>query len=150
MKRILNKSSNPAGFYPFLLLTVIIIAVYTLVIQAPAKNYTGLDKILKNGEITFITHKSYHTYYLYNGEPSGFEYDLAQMYADHIGVKLNFIITENWESILPQVTSGTADVAAAGLTVSVEREKKRHLQHSIYAGKATYCFKQKKSYYKRS
>ena len=63
--------------------------------------FITLHKVLKSGQITIITRNTPHCYYLYRDEPMGFEYELAQKFADDLGVELKIQIVENWEAMIP-------------------------------------------------
>ena len=59
----------------------------------------------------------------YNGAtgPVGFEYELADGFADYLGVKLEVFPYYNLNELFPQLQNSHLDVIAAGITVSPER-----------------------------
>ena len=86
--------------------------------------FVTLHKILKAGEITIITRNTPHCYYLYRDQPMGFEYDLAQEFADYLGVEAKVKITEKWSRMIAELENGTAAFIAAGITVTPSRQKR--------------------------
>ena len=82
-----------------------------------------LQGILKAGEITVYTRNNAHCYYLYREQATGFEYDLAKAFADHLGVKLKVKIAEKWEGMIPALMKGTGSFIAASLTIMPKRKK---------------------------
>jgi len=82
-----------------------------------------LDRILRTGKITVLTRNNANCYYLYRGQPMGFEYDLAKAFADHLGVLLELKIAEKWEGMIPDIQTGEADMIAADLTITAKRLK---------------------------
>ena len=82
-----------------------------------------LERIQSDGELLVVTRNSGTT--LYEGAEglTGFEYDLVRLFADHIGVKPHFILPDSFEEIIPTVIRGDAHLAAAGLTITLGREK---------------------------
>jgi len=82
-----------------------------------------LERIKQDGELVVYTRNSPSTYYEGPDAPAGLEYDMAKMFADELGVKLTMIIPETLGDILEGVKDGRAHFAAAGLTVTEEREK---------------------------
>lgn len=62
-----------------------------------------------------ITDINAHNYYEYAGRPVGFEYDLAEAFADYLGVELQ-VITPGWDKMIDMLTTGRGDFIAAGLT----------------------------------
>jgi membrane-bound lytic murein transglycosylase F len=86
--------------------------------------FITLHKILKAGEMTILTRNSPHCYYLYRDEPMGFEYDLAQEFAEYLGVELKVKIAENWRQMIAELKNGNAALIAAGITVTPQRQKR--------------------------
>ncbi len=84
-------------------------------------SYSHLEKILRNGEITVITRNNGHCYYLYRGEPMGFEYELAKRFADELGVRLKVRVAQNWEGMIPDLMNGTGSFIAASMTITGNR-----------------------------
>jgi membrane-bound lytic murein transglycosylase F len=87
--------------------------------------YTVLRNILKRGEIVVVTRNAPTTYFEgANEEYAGLEYDLANAFADYLGVKPRFVVEDSVINILHSLDFGKADVAAAGLTVTDLRSEK--------------------------
>ena len=82
-----------------------------------------LDQIKQRGELNVLSRYSHTSYYKKGEHYAGLEYDLAQLFAQQLGVKLNIIIPDNLSNMLHLLERGHADIAAAGLTVTPEREK---------------------------
>jgi len=79
----------------------------------------------QSGELVVVTRNSPTTYYEdASGEPAGFEYDLVEMFAKELGVTARFVVTPQFNEILPTLIQQQAHLAAAGLTVTPEREKR--------------------------
>ena len=86
--------------------------------------FITLHKILKAGQITVVTQNTPHCYYIYRDEVMGFEYELAEEFADYLGVDLKIKIVENWKRMLPELKNGNAAIIAAGITITPKRQKK--------------------------
>ena len=82
-----------------------------------------LEDILRSGEITVITRNNGQSYYLYRGEKRGFEYDLAQLFADELGVRLNVKIADSWEGMIPGLMNGEGHFIAAAMTITLSRQR---------------------------
>lgn len=80
-----------------------------------------LEQIKKRGRLVAITDNSSTSYFVYKGEPMGYEYELLSRYAKHLGVDLEVRIAPDLNYILEQLNDGEADIAAANLTVTRER-----------------------------
>lgn len=81
-----------------------------------------LEQIKQRGELRVVTRNSPSTFYLGADGPAGFEYDLASLFADELGVNLNMFAADSFNRILPTVREGRADFAAAGLSITVSRK----------------------------
>ncbi len=81
-----------------------------------------LQQIKNNDELVVITRNSPSTYYVGNGGPTGFEYELAQLFADYLDVKLALIVQSEFHQILPAIVDGKAHIGAAGITHTRQRE----------------------------
>lgn len=84
---------------------------------------TALEKVKKRGTLLVITRNNPTTYYQGPAGPEGPEYDLVHRFADELGVKVQLIIPDSFNEILPMIAVGKADLAAAALTVTPRRER---------------------------
>ncbi|MES9972063.1 MAG: membrane-bound lytic murein transglycosylase MltF [Candidatus Thiodiazotropha sp.] len=81
-----------------------------------------VERIKASGELIVATRNSGTTLYEGSEGLTGFEYELVQLFAEELGVKAHFIIPKHFDDLLPTVINGDAHLAAAGLTVTPERE----------------------------
>ncbi len=88
-----------------------------------ARPPTLLEQVLERGELVVATRSSPTTYYVDANGPAGPEHDLARMFADHLGVDLRLIEPDHFSEILPLVIRREAHLAAAGLSVTRDREQ---------------------------
>lgn len=80
-----------------------------------------LPEIRKRGKLKVITAYNANSYFIYRGQPMGYEYELVKMLADHLGLELEMIITQNMDNIPYQLNSGDGDLVAASIAVTGER-----------------------------
>ncbi|MFP4302647.1 MAG: membrane-bound lytic murein transglycosylase MltF [Spirochaetaceae bacterium] len=83
---------------------------------------TSVAEIQEAEVLRFVTQNNAHTYYIYRGEPAGFEFDLANAFADHLGVELE-IVTAPWSELFSTLKEGEGDVLGASITATEEREE---------------------------
>lgn len=100
-----------------------VLVVLTVFKYIPELAYTELEEVLERGELTVITRNSPTTFYEAADGDTGLEYDLIKGFADSLGVDFNLVFADKFSDILPTVTNGHADFAAAGLSITKEREK---------------------------
>lgn len=83
-----------------------------------------LPPVQENRELVVITRNSPTTYYEdAHGNYAGLEYDLVNLFAKELGVGVRFVVATEFNKILPSLTRKQVHLAAAGLTVTPEREK---------------------------
>ena len=85
------------------------------------KQSSSLGDILDIGVLKVGTTYGLTTYY--NGATGavGFEYELAEGFANYLGVKLEVFPYYNLDDLFPQLTDAHLDMIAAGISVSPER-----------------------------
>ncbi|WP_438971030.1 membrane-bound lytic murein transglycosylase MltF [Methylophaga sp.] len=75
------------------------------------------EQIEASGELRIVTRNAPTTWYINaQGDPTGFEYDLANIYSEHLGLEPTFIVKDSIYEIFQALQEGEADVAGAGLT----------------------------------
>lgn len=86
---------------------------------------TALEQILERGYLTLVTRSGATTYYHHgpDAEPAGFEYDLAQAFADWLGVALRVQETQRFSDLFPALNEGQGDLVAANLAVTERRKQ---------------------------
>ncbi len=74
-----------------------------------------IEAIKSRGELVFVTRNNTSCYFEGPQGPTGFEYDLAKAFADHLGVKLRPLIIEEEADMIEALRKGDADMIAAGI-----------------------------------
>ena len=98
-------------------------ATLALVLNACAPQKNLLEQVKDRGELRVLTRNAATTYYIGPHGPTGPEYDLVHAFAEHLGVKVKLVVEDNLQEILRKIAKGDAHIAAAGLTVTEERQK---------------------------
>lgn len=115
---------QPIYLSPVIGISVILLGLSSApLITRHAESPSVLDQIRKQNELVVLTRNNPTTYYAGANGPTGFEYDLAQLFADYLGVKLRIVVPENFNAIIPNVAQRNVHLAAAGLTITDERKK---------------------------
>lgn len=99
------------------------LSIILIVLNACAPQKPALQHIQDAGVLHVLTRNASTTYFTGPNGPEGFEYDLVKAFADHLGVSLKISTEDNLNNMLIKVQDGDVDFAAAGLTVTAEREK---------------------------
>lgn len=82
------------------------------------------DKIRERGSLIAVVDNSSTGYFIYRGQPMGYEYDLLKRLADDLSVTLKIKLTADIEQAFDMLNSGEADLMAYHLTVTKERAQR--------------------------
>lgn len=82
-----------------------------------------LERVLSRGELVVVTRNGPTSYYVGPHGEAGFEYDLAVEFARHLGVTLRMQRVHHLSELFAAIRLGNADIAAAGITATPEREQ---------------------------
>lgn len=82
-----------------------------------------LQQIQERGKLIVVTRNSPTVYFEDTNGPAGFEYELYKGFAEHLGVELELVVPNLFSHILPMVQKKKAHMAAAGLSVTLERQQ---------------------------
>src|SRR3989449_7784584 len=91
-----------------------------------------LDEIRKRGSLTVLAPYNSTTYFIYQGEPLGYEYELLQAFAREHEVTLKMVVVTDPKSLLPLLNSGEGDLAAARLIATPENEAVASFTRALY------------------
>ncbi|MDC0602296.1 membrane-bound lytic murein transglycosylase MltF [Aliiglaciecola sp.] len=80
-----------------------------------------LERILNDGVLKIGTNYGLTTYYNGATGPEGFEYELANGFAEYLGVRLEVFPYYTLNELFPQLESHHLDLIAAGISITPER-----------------------------
>ena len=103
-------------------------------VSTKGKTWTGdLDELLKHRAIRIVAPYSKTMYYVVNGAPQGVTYELGKAFENYLNLRFPqktknirihvVMIPRPRDRLLPSVNEGLADIAAAALTITPERQK---------------------------
>ena len=105
------------------ILTLLLAAALWPSIPWFGKAENRIAAIQSRGELRVSTIDSPLTYATLNGKKFGLDYELAQEFADYLGVKLKVTVRQNISQLFDDLDNGNADLLAAGLVYNSERVK---------------------------
>lgn len=83
-----------------------------------------LPVISARKKLVALTDNSSTSYFIYKGEPMGYEYEMLRSFAKHINVDLQIIVTNDMNRIFDLLQKGEVDIVSANLTVTEDRMRK--------------------------
>ena len=99
--------------------------------QIPVK-IKDIDKIKEARKLTALTGYNATSYFIYRGQPMGYEYELLNKLCEHLGVKLELVIVSNIDSMITNLREGHGDILAYNLTVTKQRRSQIAFTHHLY------------------
>jgi membrane-bound lytic murein transglycosylase F len=116
-----------------LLLIVIGLAVirqfYYMKDENPAKD--AFRKIRERGYLVALTDKNSLDYFIYRGEPMGFQLSLLRSFADYLDVPLKIIATNDISKLYYYLDMNVGDVIACNLPVTGEGKRMVHFSQTL-------------------
>lgn len=103
--------------------TTVAAVLIGVLLSACSEPRSTLDQVRQSGELRVLTRESATTYYEGPRGPAGVEYELAQRFAEHLGVKLHLLVAPSLDTLLNRLRAGKAQLAAAGLAVTARRRE---------------------------
>ncbi len=108
----------------FTLLKYLLICIALSLLFSCSKPPSALQVVMERGELTVYTRVDPTTYSIDDsGAPRGFEYELASLFAEQLGVRVRFVLPKQFHQILQLTNDSEADFAAAGLSVTQNRQQ---------------------------
>jgi membrane-bound lytic murein transglycosylase F len=91
-----------------------------------------LDSIRKRGKLIAVTDFNSTNYFIYRGEPMGFNYELLKSFSDQIGIDLEIETENNLEHAIGMIKSGEADLLAIWIPVNSSGKRDILFTEPIY------------------
>ncbi len=91
-----------------------------------------LAEIKERGTLVVLAPYNSTTYFLYRGEPLGYEYELLQTFAREHGMALKMVVVTDPNSLFSLLNSGEGDIAADRLVPTSEDEANVSFTRALY------------------
>lgn len=92
---------------------------------APAAD-AGEYTLVEEGKLTCISNLFFPPFESMNestGDPEGFDIDVSKSLAEHMGLEVNWLPSQDFDTLVPTIKNGgKADVAIAGMTITDARK----------------------------
>jgi membrane-bound lytic murein transglycosylase F len=89
-------------------------------------------EIKARGQLILLAPYNSTTYFLYRGEPLGYEYELLQAFAKEHGIALKVIVATDRKSLYPMLNAGDGDIVAARLIPTEEDKQNVAFTRELY------------------
>lgn len=88
--------------------------------EASSPVLRDLPQITDSGELVVLTLYRSTSYFIYRGEPMGFQYELSEQFARSLGLKLRIEVARNPDDLIRKLLDGEGDLIAYNLPVTKE------------------------------
>jgi len=82
-----------------------------------------LADILADGKLVAVTDYNATSYFIYKGEPMGYQYDMLRDLATYLGVKLEIVTENDIDKSFEMLRKGEVDIIASSLAITAQRKE---------------------------
>lgn len=110
-----------------------ILTVLLLIVSAACKSdgnrpfskrdIKDLPQLQEQGHLVAITDFNSTNYFIYRGQPMGYQYEMLRDLAKHLDIRLEVVVSNDLEETFNCLRMGDCDLIALNLTVTKERKK---------------------------
>lgn len=93
------------------------------------------EDIKKEGVLRALVVYSSTSYFLYRGQPMGFEYELLKKLSKDFGLRLELVVSDNLDNQFEVLNRGDVDLIAHGMTITNQRKWEVDFTEYLYLTK---------------
>lgn len=91
-----------------------------------------IEQIKEEGVLRAIMVYSGTSYFIYRGQPLGYEYELLQRLSKHLDVDLEIVLAHDINDVINMLNRGEGDIVAHALTVTQKRQQFVNFMDYLY------------------
>ena len=103
--------------------------------NTPEIGSRDLDDIREEGKLRALIAYSATGYFLYRGQPMGYEYEMLTRLAKRLGVQLELRVAQDLDQMLEILQNGQVDLVAHGLAITEGRKEEVSFSDYLYLTK---------------
>jgi len=107
---------------------------------------TDLEEIKERGTLKALLVYSSTSYFLYRGQPMGFEYELLKKLAKDLDLELKITVSRNLDNHFDVLNRGDVDIIAQGMTITNQRKWEVDFTEYLYLTKQVLVQKKPDNY----
>jgi len=108
--------------HSYIFATVLIFLLFNLLQSCSTKDEEEVKlEILRDNRLVAITGYNAYSYFIYKGQPMGFEYELVKKLAEHFNVALEVKVISSIGEMFKMLNSGEGDLITFNLTITKDR-----------------------------
>lgn len=110
--------------YNFLLFIFILSLTISCESETTEEGLADMKAIEERERIKAITSYSPFSYFIYQGQPMGYEYELLQMLGSYLDMPVDIIVARDFQNMEEMLKNGKGDLIAYNLTITSERRER--------------------------
>lgn len=126
-----NKVAIPYGFLAALIMLLLSFSCQRKEIpqhiEAEAQDSIStnvLEDVVRLGKLKVLTEYNSLNYFVYKGEPMGYQYEMLKAFCNHMDIRLELNIERNFEQAMDKLERGDVHLIALGFTITKERKQR--------------------------
>ncbi|HNQ82819.1 MAG TPA: transporter substrate-binding domain-containing protein [Bacteroidales bacterium] len=139
-KKIITFLKLFSSFFPLFLITIFFTSCLTdhqgkikpIRAGEDSSRKLRIHEIRERGKLIATTNYNSTDYFIYRGEPMGYQYEKLKMFADYLDVELEIKVALNLDEAFTSLEEGKADVIAMGLAQTRDRVEKYDFSSPIF------------------
>ncbi|MDP4281771.1 MAG: transglycosylase SLT domain-containing protein [Bacteroidota bacterium] len=116
---------------PLVIIVLLLAAGHEYFNRQEEVRHDALGKIRKRGQLIALTDKNSLGYFIYKGEPMGYQLELLQSFADYLGVSLKIICMDDVSRMYRYMDYEAADLIALNIPESYSGKMKAHFSKPL-------------------
>jgi membrane-bound lytic murein transglycosylase F len=122
-RKIRLKKRQQWIIFPLVIVVIALALIGSFAWPEKVKQKDALRRIYDRGYLIALTNTNSLNYFIYNGQPMGYQLELLQSFADYLDVPLRIIAVNDLEKLYYYLDLNVADIFAFNLPVSGEGKK---------------------------
>ncbi|MFC2094678.1 transporter substrate-binding domain-containing protein [Bacteroidota bacterium] len=111
--------------HSYILKVVLLILLFSLLQSCSPKDEEQIKiETVRDNRLVAITGYNAYSYFIYKGQPMGFEYELVKKLAEHFNIPLEVKVVSSIGEMFKMLNSGEGDLIAFNLTITKDRLEK--------------------------
>lgn len=115
--------------FPFLFVLFLVLVLRTFYFSGIETEKDSFRRIRERGFLVALTDVNSLNYYIYRGEPMGYQLELLRSFSEYIGVPLKIIVANDIRKLYYYLDLNVADILALKIPVTYDGKKLVRLTH---------------------
>ena len=93
--------------------------------------HIDLDSLTKRGTLVLLTENTSNSYFLYRGQPLGFDYDMVGAFAEYLDLDVEVKVMTDVHAMFEALDRGEGDLIACNLGITADRSERMRFSDPV-------------------